>query len=351
MKHKTRPFIFLFLLIIPIFACQLTDELFLEAEVAKPPLSEATAPQKTNDGSKDRSILMYKSLAGYQFEHPSEWSVSDYFGQTVITNDSVVLNSGGLLNNQILLLIASGSVEVSGPSAEELMVAAQQDILSEYLAYGNLALISAVEPLTQNGSSGVQATYQLLNTDDENLFIRTTSLINQDLYVVSIAIMLEADKASFDDPLSRILQSIELTADRYLINAADYQLTQTDLKTLNQDLSESAELPDSAQMINLDETVDSQVGLGGATVFQFTVASDLTLGLTATPLNTSFDLTVDIIDGSGNSILSDGLIDNGLRGETESIASVAIPAAGDYQIVIRGFGLSSGEFSLTLAQN
>ncbi|MFK7800468.1 MAG: hypothetical protein AB8G95_02445 [Anaerolineae bacterium] len=202
-------------------------------ENAPPPLPATVPPKSDEEAGDANDFNLFESPAGYRFQHPAGWDVADYFGQTIATNDPAVLETGTLEDDQLLILFVAGPAEDNAQSAEQLLNAVQQDVLAGYLEKGSLTALVAAEPLAQGGAIGVQATYQLTTESGGNLRIQAISLIKKDLYVVTMSLQPEGNQTA---QLEETLQSLELTADRYLVDAATYSLTQEELEALNQEL-------------------------------------------------------------------------------------------------------------------
>lgn len=383
MKYKLRRVIYLSILLFPAFACQMFDNLLdgspdsrketvavatqlptqvLDAPSADSNAIEAASATLANDVNSPPPLppiispaeeelegadsIVFESGAGYSFTYPNGWAVSDYFGQTIAANDPAVFDAAELMSGQLLLLVTAGTVGTNGPSVEQIMVTVQEDLLAGYLVEGRLSQLSAFDLSNQRGSSGIESTYLLETNDAKNLFVHTISLIRGDLYVVAIGLVPEEDQQLQEQVLIQVLESVELTADHYLADAADYGLTQPELKGLDGELTSGLELPDPLKVIEFGETI-AVVGRDGVVVLQFSAVADTSITLLLTPNNAGFDPAFDVIDSNNESILADGKVDDGLAGEAES-ADLKIPATGNYRIVIRGFGFSGGEFELQL---
>lgn len=376
--YKNRHIYLLFFLIIPAFACQLLDGILQESSDPAGPvtpqatqpagsaptsetetIAETEQPKPTSTAKEDAppplpqivprdesesGLTIYESPAGYHFDIPATWMAADYFGQTIATNDQAVLSTGEIANNQLLMLFVAGSVGDDGPTAEQLLETVQKEILASYLANGSLSSLTAPEPVAQAGSKGVQSTQQLISEEGESLFIRSLALINRDLYVVFIGMAPEANQEKLDETLVQIADSLALTSGQYLANATTYGLSETELQTLNAELTASAQMPDTAQSIDIGETTGA-IESNEVALLQFSAEAGNVISITLTPANRSFDPIIDIIGSAGDSILSTAL-DTGAQGQVESIENLSIPTTDNYHIVVRGFGFSSGGFTL-----
>ena len=312
------------------------------ATEAPPPLPQIVPRDKEEDG-----LTMYESPAGYRFNIPATWTAADYFGQTIATNDSMVLDTGELTNNQVLMLFVAGSVDDNGLSAEQLLETVQNDILASYLANGSLNNLTDPEPAAQAGSKGVQVTQQLTDDNGENLFIRSLALISRNLYVVFIGIAPEDNREKLDETLIQVADSLALTSGEYLASASTYGLSEAELQSINAELTASAKLPETAQPIDFGETIGS-VGPNEVAWLQFSAEAGNIINITLSPESPNFDPIIDIVGSAGESVLPIAL-DLSSQGQPESIENLEIPTTDNYRIVVRGFGFSSGDFTLQLS--
>lgn len=104
--------------------------------------------------------------------------------------------------------------------------------------------------------------------------------------------------------------------------------------------------PALAGQVSYGETVSGEVtGLRGVAWTLKGAAGD-TLDIEVTPANEELDVTVDVRNSDGESILPGGVVDEAFGAET--ITNLILPEDGEYSIVLRGFAASSGAYSLTV---
>jgi hypothetical protein len=70
------------------------------------------------------------------------------------------------------------------------------------------------------------------------------------------------------------------------------------------------------------------------------------IDVTANPINDEFDLTLDILDSNGRSILPDGELD--VSFDAEFVRALRLPASGAYAITVHGYDSSTGDFEVNL---
>ncbi len=291
-------------------------------------------------GSDSNGATIYKSPAGYELSHFADWFVADYFGQTIISNNEAALEQGGDLINQPIILIASGNT--NGQSAAGLLNAVQRELLID----GQLAPVSPVSPINRPSASGVRSVQRLI-LPEGNMEVTTEALINGDLYTVAIGLLPEGISQNERDSLRLILESITHTANTFSLTAADYGLTADGVTELNQSLfttqlgaTQTQEIDFGVNQLNVEP--------GNSALLPFTLAEQADISIVVSPSSSGFDLTVDLQDGAGESILQGGLfLDNGGAGSAERLEDIQLEA-GTYTLVVRGFGLTGGSFSVEL---
>ena len=108
-------------------------------------------------------------------------------------------------------------------------------------------------------------------------------------------------------------------------------------------------LPDTTQPIDFGQT-QSSVAPGSSTLFEFSIEEPQTVNLTVIPVSPSFDVTIDLLDGESLSLAPEGLmVDEAGAGSAESLEEIALEP-GSYQILVRGFALTGGAFTVELAR-
>lgn len=383
MKHKQYKYLLFFFMVMPAFACQFLDDFFLEqpnhsdnfdpaptvSSADSPniiPTSTLTAEQRetltaeNNVGTDadlptqlDSGLIepeglenfsSYISRSGYGFYHPADWLVAEYFGQAVVTDDAQILNRSGTLGERPLIILLTGSVGELPGTAPERLELLQLEILST-LAEGALPTqITLDNEHSQYGSDGSKGTYEL-PADDQSYTIQSVSLTRSDIYVVGLAIMQTDQVDKYLATAENILSTVQLLSDSYNVSPASYGLSAEEVSQLEQDIQNLSSVATSTQPISLGETIRAST-VNGPIIFEFSSEGG-TVNVTVDPDSQMFDPVIDVLDSNGDSILTNGPVDQALAGSAET-AAVQLPAAGVYQVLVRGFGFSGGEFSIVL---
>ncbi|MCA9953483.1 MAG: hypothetical protein H6657_09360 [Ardenticatenaceae bacterium] len=93
------------------------------------------------------------------------------------------------------------------------------------------------------------------------------------------------------------------------------------------------------------DTVTGAVDATGPAVWGFIGLEGEVVDITVNPEG-DFDVVVDVMDDSGNSILPNGPVDASFG--MEEVLDLSIPATGNYAIVVSGFGGDTGNYTLSL---
>lgn len=313
---------------------------------APPPLPSGNDGENgDSESTEDQDSLAsgpitFISPAGYELTHFADWFVVDTFGQTVITNRESALEVGGNLIDQPIIFIASGDTD--GVSAPGLLNTVQRELLLE----GQLANVSPVVPLNRPSASGVR-TVQRLILPEGRMDVTTEVLVSGDLYTVAIGLLPEGASQNERDSLRLIMESVTLTKNTFDLTAADYGLTAEGLTDLNLALAESRPLPAEPQPISFGV---NQIDLepGNAAYLSFNLVEQTDISLIVSPTAAGLDLTIDLLNGAGESILlGDAFADSVGAGLAERLEDIQLEA-GTYSLLVRGYGLTGGPITVEL---
>jgi hypothetical protein len=101
-----------------------------------------------------------------------------------------------------------------------------------------------------------------------------------------------------------------------------------------------------AGSIHFGESVDGSVVSADASVWEFFADAGDYIDITVIPLDEEFDVVVDVLDETGNSILEQPV---DMSFDTEYIRVLPVPANGLYMVAITGYEGATGNYELTLA--
>jgi|GEM_PF-2179903 len=84
----------------------------------------------------------------------------------------------------------------------------------------------------------------------------------------------------------------------------------------------------------------------GSSAWTFSGVAGERVNITVEPLDPELDVTVDVLNSSGQSILPEGTVDEAFG--TESVRRLPLEEDDEYTILLRGFAGSAGDYNLTL---
>lgn len=94
------------------------------------------------------------------------------------------------------------------------------------------------------------------------------------------------------------------------------------------------------------DNVQGEVPEDSSATWTFSGTAGESITLSVEPLDTTLDVTVDVLAPDGSSILAEGVVDEAFG--TETIQRLELPEDGDYTILLRGFAGSGGDYALNL---
>lgn len=111
-------------------------------------------------------------------------------------------------------------------------------------------------------------------------------------------------------------------------------------------LAEAGDLTATSGTISIGETVSGSIISENSDTWVFSGEEGDFVDVTVTPFD-EFDLTVDVLDPSGVSMLEEGPVDDSF--DTEFIRILLLPVSGSYTIVVSGFEGEVGDYEVNLS--
>ena len=314
----------------------------LPPEPTQPTVIATPENTPTQELAPTPETVLFDNPAGYQLIHPADWRAQDVLGQTVLTPIGVDLTQLHAINEHPLVLIAAGPA--AGRTAEELSV----DIPKALLNDDRLTPVE-VQSIVRGDAQGARA-IQVLMRGEETVESVVEAVIREQLFAVALAIMPENTAESDKVAMETILASVSLTKSQFELHPAEYDLSAKRVDALNRSLSDTQNLAGGGEPLTWGESV-GRVAAGEAAVYTFAVEEAIFFNLEVVPSSPDFDVTVDLLDSVGNSVLPDSqLLDESAAGEAESLSAVQL-SSGNYVLVVRGFALTGGSFALNVSRS
>lgn len=309
-------------LALPALACGLTDQL---TPTAPPPLPTSTsAPQATATPELIFTDHDAPEL-GLSFSYPQTWQlqVQPEDSSVVIVSEEALLTSEQFDREGAGIFMVVGARDLFGGDSLE---ASLQSAIEQFEFADNTRIVEGPERTTINGQESVVATVEGTNEgSDQTLLLRVTLMQSQERAAFVAGVTLQSVSEQYRSTLDTIAQSV----------------------TLQQPATTDA--VDRMGNMRYGDTVEGAITSGNAISWNFIGVEGERIDITVRPLEEQLDVSVDVQDSQGSSVLPDGPVDNSFGIET--IRGLILPSSAQYTVVVRGFGQSSGDFELVIGES
>jgi hypothetical protein len=327
-RQLPRLFLAAVLLALPALACNFVTGML---EPSTPPSAQPVAtatieptPTSLPDATDSLTTLTtYDNEAlGLSFQYPQSWDLVEGEGSVTVASNPELLTSETFDREGAGVAIAVGAPdEFEADSPEDALL----DAVSRF-GYSREEL--SVETFNTTTINGQEATVASIRGDDDQsgqtLLFYTALLRQEQRVAVATGITLEQYADQFQPDLETITNSIRIRTPA------------------------TPEVPPSLGQLEYGQTVQDTVQAGVASAWQLTGEEGERIDIRVTPLDDQLDVTVDVLDESGVSILPSGPVDDAFG--MEEVRALTLPAGGEYLVVIRGFARSSGDYQLVVSQ-
>ncbi len=304
-----------------------TNEPEPEPELTDEPVEELepTPEPEVGNNVPANFELFESSEEGISISYPSDWfSDSTFFN--VFASAEELLDSPDPGEEGGVALVFGGSATDMGTSdpIEALNMASQDFELGEGTEFtsgptattinGQDAAIATISTTTENGTPLSAIFAVAMNGEQAAVFIGVTPAETESEYFPTFEAMLD----------TLVVSEPEIV----------------DEPTDTSDLSETA------GSLLYGESVDGVVVSSESVIYSFIGLEGEVVDIVVEP-DENLDVILDVVDVNGSSIIG-GAIDNSFG--TETAMAVTLASSGDFYIVLTGFDVSAGNFTLTLAE-
>lgn len=305
------------LLLLTSLACGLAGEAtptLLPAATETPESTATTAPQLSYVNHEEAEL-------GVSFRYPDTWQIELDDSSIVVASEPALLNTQQFDREGAGALITVGGPELfAGDTLEEALSNAVQQLNFT----GNDRIVEGPQRTTINGQEAVTARVEGSNPDSSQTLVVLVTLLRHENRVAFIAgVTLQSVLQQYRDVLETIAQSVVLARPP----AGDVQ---------------------AMGVLQYGETVAGRIEAGNVATWTFIGVEGERIDLTVRPLQETLDLSIDIQDASGASILPGGPVDDSFGVET--IRGLALPASAEYTVWVSGFAQASGDFELAIGE-
>ena len=329
-KHLRYLLLASLLAALPALACSFLQS---EAETPPPAATAETVPTATAqppptiapatptaDVISTADFQEYESEdRGIYFRYPQRWVLeegSDFV--TVVSSEELLQADTFDSEGAGMIITVRAASELQGENIQEALRAA----IDEMPFVESPQIVSGPETVTIAGQEAAKATVEGVDeANGEALVVYTTLVRGEGRAALAAGLTLSLYQDQFRPTLDAIAQTIELS-------------------------EPSGSTTEGS--LSYGETVRSSVPLGESSAWTFIGVEGEVIDVIAMPIDESLDLTVDILDSDGTSILTGGPVDEAFG--TEEIRRLELPSSDEYTVILEGFAGSSGEYELTVSE-
>jgi hypothetical protein len=300
----------------PALACRLAAEGVATPAASPTAFAVATATSAPAEEVPGQILASFDSEElGLSFQYPATWSLDTSDDIPMLVSDERLFEEAlGSVDGAVVLFLVDDAANMGEGPLDQLV----EEVVADMVTGG--VTVDRPRLLTINGQEA--ATITVESVEDSGVVALSTvmAIRHEGRAVLISAAAPQATAGEYEQALDTVVNSVRLRP---------------------------AAGPAVAGTLGYGESVRGEVaGLRGS-AWRFRGAAGDVIDIEVTPVNEELDVTVDVQDSTGRSILPDGVVDEAFG--TETIRRLELPAAGDYLIVLRGFAGSTGGYTLALA--
>ncbi len=304
------------LMAFPAMGCGLLSEATPTGAPASP-----TAELATPTSQPELAFVAHEQAElGLSFSYPSSWQLEREDNSVVVASDAGLLTSERFDREGAgSLIVVGGPALFGGATLEDSL----QLAVHQFGFTPNDRIVEGPRRTTINGQEAVTATVE--GTEDgssETLVILVTLLRNEERMAFIAGVTLQPMVERYRSTLDSIAQSVVL-----------------------QPLEGDARL-DAMGALRYGDTAEGRIESGSAASWTFIGVQGERVDITVRPLQEQLDVSLDVHDAQGESILENGPVDDSFG--LESVRGLTLPASAQYTIVVSGLAQGTGNFEVAI---
>jgi hypothetical protein len=300
----------------PALACRLAAEGVATPAASPTAFAVATATSAPAEEVPGQTLASFDSEElGLSFQYPAAWSLDTSDDIPMLVSDERLFEEAlGSVDGAVVLFLVDDAANMGEGPLDQLV----EEVVADMVTGG--VTVDGPRLLTINGQEAATITVESVEEYGAVALSTVTAIRHEGRAVLISAAAPQATAGEYEQSLDTVVNSVRLRP---------------------------AAGPAVAGTLGYGESVRGEVaGLRGS-AWRFRGAAGDVIDIEVTPVNEELDVTVDVQDSTGRSILPDGVVDEAFG--TETIRRLELPAAGDYLIVLRGFAGSTGGYTLALS--
>lgn len=312
---------FLLMMCLPALACGFLP--FASATATPEPASTNTPPPTVAATPALTFVDHEVDGLGLSLRYPQSWELTEDENTVVVASDAELLTAQQFDHEGAgVMIVVDPAASVTGDTLEATL----ENAMRQFSFTDNDQIVEGPRQLIINGQEAVTATIEGSDLDGEQaLVVYVTLLRRGDRAAFVAAVTLQNTLEQYRETLQVVSNSIVL------------------------DEVEERDIGEVQGELQYGETVNGEVVSGRPSNWTFIGVEGESVDIAARPLADDLDLTVDVRNTDGESILDSGPVDDSFGVET--IRGLTLPASAQFTIVVSGFEQASGPFELAVGES
>jgi len=291
-------------------------------------------PEPTATPDPTAGFVEYESAAGgFKLRYPGDWFNSELLGLAIFASAEELLDSPDPGEQGGVMVVITGPTTDFENDFGSLDPVEVLDKGSGDLGLGEDAeVIEGPTATTINGADAATAVVSSTSDNGTPLTSYVVIIIDETRGAVAFGATPADTSEQFLPTFAAIANTIEL-----MEPTEDVTIPET---------GNNANLSDTEGFLLFGDVMTSVVTAGSASTWDFIGLEGEAVDIVVEPQTDKLDVSVDVVDESGNSILPAGPVDDSFG--IEELLGVEIPASGTYYIIITGFSdADAGEYQIS----
>ncbi len=264
-------------------------------------------------------------VAGASISYPQDWSAEDVGGIVTVASDPALLSDeSNFVEGAALALFTSGEEIFESDNPVDMLNTALEDFgLAE-----DMTVVDGPEETQLNGYPAAIAGVTF--TDDDGTPVEgLVALVKNEGRVAVLFGGSTSESVADNMPILRaIMETVELRQPTVVLTEGE------------------VDLDNSLGVLTYGDTINGSLGPGAVAVWTLIGFQSDIVNINSQRTSGDLDVILDLWDENSQSILAEGPVDDGAV--SEQLAGIQLPASGNFFIIVRSFGATSGQYELTV---
>lgn len=279
--------------------------------------------------------LLESPEGGYSIQHPSEWIAQGFFGVNLIASDATLLDDPSQVEEGAVIIAIGSPITDLGEGITTPTDAMDEAMTQFDLGGSDMTVVEGPTETTINDLPAAISRLEGAADDGTELSMIVAVVFNEEAQqaVILFGATPIGQETDYIPTLNAIINTVQVFAPT---------VVETD------PITPDVEGLTIEGALVLGETSEAVVAENGSSGWTFTGVAGTAVDIIVEPTDDELDAVVDVQDSTGASILPDGEVDDEF--DREEILGVAIPADGEYTVVVRGFAAGGGGYTVSVSE-